>query len=62
MIVAQYEFRYEAHGYKDPPSSVGEDDRTAWKSKDKVRRFLGIFSAKSFQDDWIADHCLMQVK
>ena len=51
----QSEFRYEAqYGYKDPPSSIQENDREAWKSKDKVRRLLGFFSAKSFQDDWKA--------
>ena len=50
----QYEFRYEAqYGYKDPPS-IQENDREACKSKDIVRRLLGFFSAKSFQDDWKA--------
>ena len=40
----------------DPKPTVAQYDtvRDEWRSKDKVIKFLGLFSSKRFQNDWIA--------
>ena len=40
----------------DPKPTVEQYDAIseAWRSKDKVCKFLGLFSSKRFQTDWIA--------
>ena len=40
----------------NPNPGIAEYDtlRNDWRSKDKVTKFLGLFSSKRFQQDWIA--------
>ena len=54
--LARWVFQHATNEVPEPkPTLVQYDEiRDAWRSKDKVLKFLGLYSSKRFQTDWIA--------
>ena len=54
--LTRWKFENTTRDIDDPKPTLAQYDeiRNAWRSKDKVTKFLGLFSSKRFHTDWCA--------